>query len=349
VPLLRPWFVLLPVLALLLSGCAGAGAEQRGDPGAAGADAAPISESPPLGWLTLGLPAGSPGAVAAAEARRALDRPPVKLVVEAELLDFLRQRDLEAGLPQQAEKLVKAGQQAQQGLKLQKAARLFEQAASKLAEGFSRFYDPALLAGPLLRLGVAHTQMKDKERARAAFHRAARLVPDLELPQGYYSPSVRKAFESTRAELGPIGLELPGAPDLARLCEAARLRGIFVAVEETPGGRPVLRLALFDAEKKDYAAVEAAVVDAMSAAETGEELAGRMMGATARVTGLALVDTGTGSDPGRGGPVTPPGPWYREHWWIWPVGAVVLGGAVTAIVLPLTVYREDVVDVRVRY
>ena len=37
--------------------------------------------------------------------------------------------------------------------------------------------------------------------------------------------------------------------------------------------------------------------------------------------------------------------WYTKHWWIWPAAAVVVG---TAIVLPLTVFREDVVDVQVR-
>jgi len=37
--------------------------------------------------------------------------------------------------------------------------------------------------------------------------------------------------------------------------------------------------------------------------------------------------------------------WYTKHWWIWPAAALVVG---TAIALPLTVFREDVVDVQVR-
>ncbi len=37
--------------------------------------------------------------------------------------------------------------------------------------------------------------------------------------------------------------------------------------------------------------------------------------------------------------------WYTRHWWIWPAAALVVG---TAIALPLTVFREDVVDVQVR-
>ncbi|MBW1808341.1 MAG: hypothetical protein JRJ87_09120, partial [Deltaproteobacteria bacterium] len=37
-------------------------------------------------------------------------------------------------------------------------------------------------------------------------------------------------------------------------------------------------------------------------------------------------------------------PWYIRHWWIWPVAAAVIG---TAVALPLTVFRRDVVDVNV--
>ncbi len=69
----------------------------------------------------------------------------------------------------------------------------------------------------------------------------------------------------------------------------------------------------------------------------------------------AGADAAAAAAPADGGPLAgfdagaaPDEPsWAVRHWWIWPVAAAVVAGV--AVTLPLTVFSEDVVDVRVRY
>jgi hypothetical protein len=359
------------------------------------------AESPQLlGWfeaLPPGPGAAGPAAQAAGEALRALGLP---LLGSEELLGRLRVADLAAGRVQAAGRLLAEGRQLHLGLKLPEALARYRQAVVLLEEGFVRFYDPGRLAEPVLQTGVAEHQAGHRGEAEKAFMRAAALAPGLELDEGYYSPGVRAAYLAARERLGPLSPGIPLPAELLRVCRAAELRGLVVASSERVGDRPVLRLALFDATRARFVALENAMLDEADAQGAGALLAARLWpqaralvglpededgadevdgaaqgavdggadGGADEVDGAAQgavdevdeVDRSDGSDgsvgeeealailPPDGGPgpvdEEPPA-WYVRHWWIWPVAAAVLGAA---IALPLTVGREDVVDVHVR-
>ncbi|HOX44919.1 MAG TPA: hypothetical protein PK668_15070 [Myxococcota bacterium] len=352
--------------------------------------AAPAAE--PIGWLEI-LPPG-PGAAgpAALAAREALGTRGLPLLGSEELLGRLRAADLAAGRVQAAGRLLAEGRQLHLGLKLPEALERYRQAVALLEEGCVRFYEPGRLAEPVLQIGVAEHQAGHRAEAEKAFMRAAALAPGLELDEGYYSPGVRAAFLAARERLGPLSPGSPRPEELLRMCQAAGLRGLVVVSSERVGDRPVLRLALFDATRARFVALENSMLDEAEVGDGGALLAERLWPQARVLAGIpedgadgsdqvdgvdevdevdGSVDGGVdggvdevdGSDgsvgsigseeplailPPDGGPPPleeEPPAWYVQHWWIWPVAAAVLG---VAIALPLTVFREDVVDVRVR-
>jgi len=347
--------------------------------------------APGVGWFEVGVPSVSVGRPALDAAREEFSSLPLKLVGREELNQVLKVEDRKQGVLAEAGKLLKDGRELHMGLKLWEAAELYRQAIEKLEEGFVRYYDPDRLAEPVLQLGVALLQLNQKDKARKAFMRAAALAPGLQLSEGYYSPSVRKAFEKAKEELGELQPGIPPPKELARICAAAKLSSMIVASLERLGDRPLLRVALFDAEQNRFVALETAVLEEKTAVKSGEEVASRLKNKLAALIGLPIEaeppppapdagiadepqpeepapaeeptapDAGVAEEPPYQEPVqaspdagipldfeTPPPvtPWYIKHWWIWAVSAAVVA---TAIALPLTVFREDVVDVRIRY
>jgi len=115
----------------------------------------------------------------------------------------------------------------------------------------------------------------------------------------------------------------------------------------------MLGVRLFSAAEHSFAAMETMVVDEQDPAATGREIGGRLRPAVARVAGVSLValpsetPTEVSEIVVQPPPVTPapPSPGTRGT-----------GGSGRSrphhhdgIVLPLTVFRKDVVDVRIRY
>ncbi len=368
-------------------GLSDAGREREGGavPVADGADgagpAAAVEQSATVGWLGRVGPGPSVAAKALGAAQGALQRLELEWLSQDELLERLRRHDRDAGLLTEAGRHLQRGRKLHLGLKLDQACEVYRQALAVLERGFSRFYAPDMLAEPLLQLGVAQHQAGDKAAARKSFMRVASLAPRLELARGYYSPRIRRAFAAARAELEPRRPGVPRPELLARLCAAAGLRALLVASHERLGDRPLLRLSLFDARAAGFMAFESVMIDAENAGRAGADLADRLRPALAALAGLprpqpdAAVPAGDGgvaaTAPADGGVdadgVAPPpaaadgGPlagldagaapdepsWAVRHWWIWPVAAAVVAGV--AITLPLTVFSEDVVDVRLRY
>ena len=341
------------VLVSALSGCAAVRPIPPGSAGEAREEAAGEAPDPApaparVGWWTPGLASHAlEGPARAAEsAREELARLPLELVTADEIRSRLSADDAEAGRLAAAEALLDRGRELQAELKLKAAAAAFGEAADRLAESFVRFYNPELAALPHLQLGVVRYQARQQTEAWQAFQQAARLAPDLELPEGYYSPRVRRAYRAARAELGEVEPAVPRLETLEKICAVAGLAGLLLATGEALGDRPLLRLALFDPARQDFTAVETAVLEPGKAPEAGRGAAARIQAPVAALAGVAALPPPP--PPGAAEP-PPPAPWYREHWWIWPVAGVVLGGAILGITLPLTVYREDVVDVRVHY
>jgi len=354
--------------------------------------------APSVGWFEVSVPPVSVARPALDSAREEFSKLPLKMVGRDELNQVLKAQDRKQGILAEAGKLLKDGRELHMGLKLWEAAELYRQAVEKLEEGFVRYYDPDRLAEPVLQLGVALLQANQKDKARKAFMRAAALAPGLQLSEGYYSPSVRKAFEKAKEELGELQPGIPPPRELARICAAADLSGMIVASLERLGDRPLLRVALFDAEQNRFVALETAVLEEKSATKSGEEVAARLKAKLAAIIGLPAEaepspppdagvleepqeeepapaapqevpqteeppapDAGIAEEPPFEEPAqtspdagipldfeTPPPvtPWYIKHWWIWAASAAVIA---TAVALPLTVFREDVVDVRVIY
>jgi len=345
-----------------------------------------VEQAPSVGWFVVGVPSVSVARPALDSAREEFSKLPLKMVGRDELNQVLKAQDRKQGILAEAGKLLKDGRELHMGLKLWEAAELYRQAVEKLEEGFVRYYDPDRLAEPVLQLGVALLQANQKDKARKAFMRAAALAPGLQLSEGYYSPSVRKAFLKAKEELGELQPGIPPPKELARMCQAAEFSGMIVASLERLGDRPLLRVALFDAEQNRFVAVETAVLEEKTAAESGGELAVRLKDNLAAIIGLPVEaeppkpapDAGVAQEPQQEEPAqadeppaseeppyeeptqtspdagipldfeTPPPvtPWYIKHWWIWAASAAVIA---TAVALPLTVFREDVVDVRIIY
>ncbi len=316
------------------------------------------ADRPVVGWFDLVVSGPSVSGMAKAAilaGLRDLRELPVEWVETENLLQRLRQRDRREGLLAEAGKRLKKGRKLHLGLKLEQAKKNYQQAIATMEGGFARYYAPDMLAEPLLQLGVAQYQSGDRKTAHKTFMRVAVLAPRLQLAEGYYSPSIRKAFREAEKELGMPEPGVPGPAELARICEAASLQALLVVSQERLGDRPLLRLSLFDARKRSFAAVETAVIAEQDVEATGRDLAERLRSAVSAVTGVRLAPA-VEPEPDGGVALAPDGgvedvveeisPWYARHWWIWPVAAVVVGAAVA---LPLTVFREDVVDVRVRY
>jgi tetratricopeptide (TPR) repeat protein len=343
---------------------------------------------PAVGWFVIPAPGVSIARPAVDKAQEEFSTLPLRWMVRDELNRTLKAQDRKQGILDEAGRLFKDGRELHMGLKLWEAAELYRQAIEKLEQGFVRYYDPGRLAEPVLQLGVAFLQLNQKDKARKSFMRAAALAPALQLSEGYYSPSVRKAFLQAKEELGVLRPGIPPPKELARMCVAAELSGMIVVSLESLGDRPLLRTALFDAERSRFVAVETAVLEESTAAESGAEVAARLKDDLAAVIGFTLEaeppppapdagveqpqaeeappkapDAGIAeepravtAEPPREAPDAgipfdhetppPPTPWYVKHWWIWAVSAAVIG---TAVALPLTVFREDVVDVRIRY
>jgi predicted outer membrane protein len=306
---------------------------------------------PPVGWYVVDLPATSVAAPAVQAARDEIGKLAIRLVTTPEIKSFLKDLDQRKGIPERAGKALAQGRELHLGMKLSRAIEKYREAERILLEGFSQYYDPAILAQPVLRLGVALFQSNQTNEARKAFMRAASLVPSLQMSEGYYSPSVREAFEKARTELGEPQAGIPSPTEMDRITTAAGLRGVLVISVERLGDRPMLRMALFDNRLKSYRKIETAVLTEPTAARVGEEVARRLREPVAAVAGVSFVPTPPTPDGGVGMPDGGvPGeeietdPWYVRHWWIWPVAAAVVG---TAIALPLTVFRHDVVDVNV--
>ena len=329
--------------------------------------------TPSVGWFVVSMPSVSVAQPAVETAQEEFSKQPLQWVGRDELNRTLKAQDRKEGILDEAGRLLKDGRELHMGLKLWEAAELYRQAIEKLEQGFVRYYDPGRLAEPVLQLGVALLQLNQKDKARKAFMRAAALAPALQLSEGYYSPSVRKAFKKAKEELGALQPGIPPPKELARMCKAAGLSGMIVVSLERLGDRPLLRIALFDAKQNRFVAVETAVLEESTAAKAGEEVAARLRDHLAAVIGITVEaeppppapDAGVVEEPQAEEPATeeplavpdagipfdhetppPPRPWYIKHWWIWAVTAAVVG---TAVALPLTVFREDVVDVRVIY
>jgi hypothetical protein len=198
----------------------------------------------------------------------------------------------------------------------------------------------------MLQQGVALYEANQRDEARKAFMRAAALAPTLELSEGFYSPSVRGAFEKAKTELGKLEPGIPPPREVLRICRAGGLRGMVVVSMEHLGARPVLRLAVFDARAGKFTATQTAVIEEDDPTRAGVDVAARLRVAVADAAGVPYLPPPSLD----GGMVAPDDrdedPWYIKHWWIWPVAAAVVA---TAVTLPLTVFREDVVDVKVRF
>lgn len=322
-----------------------------GQPGTVATKAA--TAVPLLGFYVINLSDLSAARPAVDKVRAGLSELPVRLVATTELKSLLREDDSKQGLLDRAGKLLAQGRELHLGMKLDKAAEYYGQAAETLAQGFARYYEPELVAAPILQMGVALFQAGKKDEARRSFQRAVALVPGLQMSEGYYSPSVRRAFEKARTDLGQLRPGIPSPAEAKRISNAANLRALLVASIERLGDQPMLRVSLFDPGSAGYTLVETAVVDAERPAAAGEELAQRLGDTLCAMLGVKLV---TVPPPTDGGLEVPDGgiaaadeqvdgrPWYVKHWWIWPVAAAVIG---TAIALPLTVFRRDVVDINV--
>ena len=323
-------------------------------------------------------------------ARKTIQSLKVELVDNQKLNAELRAVDNKRGVQKEAGKLLARGRELHLGLKLEQAVDWYGRAIGKLEQGFPRYYDPGLMAEPILQLGVALFEANQKDAARKAFMRVVTLVPGLQLSEGYYSPSIRKAFNQARSDLGVLRPGSPSPLESQRICQALNLKGLLTASAETLGDRPLLRLALFDVKTRNYSAVETMVLNESTAAVGGREVAQRLLPSVASMAGVAWlqpvdhkdIDGGVSSNSGEiakdgdpdfpqehlaekrkeSGAETPDGgvgfldlsqdsvpsaePWYQKYWWVWPVAAVVVG---TAVALPLTVFRQDVVDVNVQY
>lgn len=278
---------------------------------------------------------------------------PVAMVGPDKLKSLLREIDRRSGVLEDAGKLLQSARDAHLELKLDLAIDLYRKGTAKLAEGFVEFYNPALLAEPNLQLGVALQQAGNNDEARRTFQRALVLVPNLTLDEGYYSPTVRKVFERVRAEHTVNRVVFPAPERLSRLCAAAGLDGLLVIAMERLGDKPMLSVRLFGVSKRSFTAMETMVLDEQDPAKTGRDLGERVRLAVAQVAGVSPVALSNGKPADFGplaahepGNAAPKSPWYVRHWWIWPVAAGVIAAA---IALPLTVFRKDVMDVRVRY
>jgi tetratricopeptide (TPR) repeat protein len=341
-----------------------------------------VEPAPKVGWFVVSVPTVSVAQPAVLKAKEEFSTLPMQWTGRDELHQTLKEQDRKAGILDEAGRLLKDGRELHMGLKLWEAAELYRQAIEKLEQGFVRYYDPGRLAEPVLQLGVALLQLNEKDKARKAFMRAAALAPALQLSEGYYSPSVRKAFSRAKEELGTLQPGIPPPQELARMCQTAGLSGMIVVSLEHLGDRPLLRIALFDAKSSRFVAVETAVLEEATAAKAGEEMAARLKDDVASTIGVAVEaepappspDAGAVEEPQAEEPAPaeetlaaaeepprevpdagipfdhetppPPPPWYIKHWWIWAVTAAVIG---TAVALPLTVFREDVVNVRIIY
>ena len=150
--------------------------------------------TPSVGWFVVSMPSVSVAQPAVETAQEEFSKQPLQWVGRDELNRTLKAQDRKEGILDEAGRLLKDGRELHMGLKLWEAAELYRQAIEKLEQGFVRYYDPGRLAEPVLQLGVALLQLNQKDKARKAFMRAAALAPALQLSEGYYSPSVRKAF-----------------------------------------------------------------------------------------------------------------------------------------------------------
>jgi hypothetical protein len=309
---------------------------------------------PAIGWSLIS-PIESTEAKKAREAfDESLSSLPVAMVGSEQLKSLLRELDRRNGVLEEAGKLLQSARDAHLGLKLDLAIDLYRKGTAKLAEGFVELYNPGLLAEPNLQLGVALQQAGKNDEARKTFKHALVLVPHLTLDEGYYSPTVRKVFERVRAEHTVNAPVFPAPERLSRICAAAGLDGLLVISMERLSDRPMLSVRLFSAGKSSFTAMETMVLDEQDPAKTGRELGERLRFAVAQVAGVSAVaslaenPTDTNGLPAVSATsnAQPVSPWYLRHWWIWPLAAGVIA---TAIALPLTVFRKDVMDVRIRY
>jgi tetratricopeptide (TPR) repeat protein len=304
-----------------------------------------------LAWFELSLPGLSLAQLTLEPARKDLSKMNLEWVSSEELMDKLVAIDREQSRLQMADLWIDRGRKHLLALKLAKAEREFRKAVEVQEAGFVRFHDPQSLANALLQLGVTQYQSEDRGAAGHTFSRVLALAPDLQLSKRYYSPSIRRAFAKAQQEISRIETLVPAPEEMLRICQALGLAGVVVVSQERLGEQPLLRLSLFSLKRRSYIAVETAVLKESDSGRIGRDLAHRMTPSVAAVAGIPT----TGQKP------TPPftagtsalvdqadkqqavSPWYKRHWWIWPAAAAI----VAAVALPLTVFREDVVDVRV--
>ncbi len=343
---------------------------------------------PVMGWLARTSGGPSLGAQALKSLMERLAILDVEWIDPPSLLLKLRQRDEREGILSQARLHLEKGRKLHLGLNLDKAESEYRKSVELIQQGFALYYEPMLLAEPLLQLGVAQYQAGDKVLARNTFMRVAALEPDLKLAEGYYSPSIRKAYSEAVSGLGVREPTIPAPGELRRICNALDIRGLVVASSERLGGRSVLRLGVFDRSYGSFVAVETMALVEGEMEKQQSRLVNRLGDVIARMLGLRQdevdagqqqygldestsseessidggIPDGNGSDAGVSydialefgdGPLPgmDPGPenrsWTVKYWWVWPVAAVVVTSV--AVALPLTVFRQDVVDVKVRY
>jgi hypothetical protein len=313
----------------------------------------PLGPAVRLGWFKVTSMGPSVTGLAVEAAQGALEELRIEWLGASDLRAQLKHHDREAGRLSEAGRHLQMGRKLHLGLKLRQAQEAYSKAIAVLEAGQVRFYAPEILAEPLLQLGVAQFQNSERDLAHKTFMRVAAMSAKLQLDAGYYSPLVRKAFAKAQADLGEREPGVPRPLALAGICEALSLAGLVVVSTERMGDRPLLRLSLYSHAKKNFVAVETAVVQQEAAAETGLELAERLKPSLAGMGGIAievpheeppLVATTDGGVPAADEDSGPS--WAATHWWIWPVAAAALAAAVT---VPIVLTREDVVDVRVRY
>ncbi len=274
---------------------------------------------------------------------------PQTITAERELKDFLEEKDKESGRLDESERLFTKGRTLTLGLQLEEAASVYIQAIETLKDSYVLIHNPDLLAQLWLYLGVNRSQAGKKEPAKDAFRRALAMVPDLELSSGYFSPRVRELFLEVRNHTGHRGPSVPEVSILARVCLVARLQGIIIVSRDVLADKEVLRWAWFDAEKQDFTRIEIMVVGdkdpAFSAHRISKQLIRSVPGQSAGML-HAEIAPGISKADSKDAAGEKAEPWYRKHWWVWPVAAVVV---TVGIALPLAISKSDVAYLRVHH
>ncbi len=348
------------------SGKDSTGKEPR-DYGSQGTDDSPRATRVTAGWLTLGN-LSNPAAATIEKTRRMLENMAgVEIIPANRLLRKLRRIDRNSNLTRLCSEELEKAKGLQLGMKLDEAAKLIEGVIERQRSGFVEYYDPSAAAAPYLQLGVVLVQSGHIEAAESAMRKALKLVPTLGLSEAWYSPKVRKVFERVRKLAAETRPELPEAAEAARLCKALELQALVVAVETSVGGQRVLQSALFlppatgwdqivtvpltkvpAASRQLYRALKGRLEERFPTLIHSEDSARTTLPGRQKLDDLKMLQAPRPTPKAKmlpSKPPPPPEPWYSKYWWIWPVAAAVTA---TAIALPLTVFKREVIRIDVR-